>query len=206
MRTNGLHHVTAVAGDPEENRRFYTDTLGSRLVKRTVNFDDTTMYHLYYGNTTGGPGTAITFFTFQRARPGRPGRGQAVATAFAVPPGSLDYWANRLADSEATVENRTTWFGAAVRSLTDPDGGERRRYVADGDHATVVDVLTREPPRGRPGVGTVHHVAFRAADDAEQDAWRERIEAALPPLDARINAAADGSTREPAAVEGSDAE
>ena len=162
MRTNGLHHVTAVAGDPEENRRFYTDTLGSRLVKRTVNFDDTTMYHLYYGNTTGGPGTAITFFTFQRARPGRPGRGQAVATAFAVPPGSLDYWANRLADSEATVENRTTWFGAAVRSLTDPDGGE--------------------------------------------DAWRERIEAALPPLDARINAAADGSTREPAAVEGSDAE
>lgn len=237
MHTNGLHHVTAVAGDPEENRQFYTDTLGLRLVKRTVNFDDTTTYHLYYGNTTGEPGTAITFFPFQGARPGRPGRGQAVATAFAVPSGSLDYWADRLADSEATVEDRRERFGTAVLSVSDPDGqplelveadssvgpwadgpvpedraicgffgvtlhsaepdatvnvlellgfnrdaaaedpdgGERRRYVADGDHATVVDVLTREPPRGRPGVGTVHHVAFRAADDDEQDAWREQL-------------------------------
>jgi glyoxalase family protein len=237
MHTNGLHHVTAVAGGPGANLQFYTDTLGLRLVKRTVNFDDTATYHLYYGNTTGEPGTTITFFPFQEARPGRPGRGQAVATAFAVPVGSLDYWVDQLADSDATVEDRCERFGAAVLSFLDPDGqplelietdspvdpwadgpvpeeraicgffgvtlhsgepdatinvlellgfnrdgtagdpdgGERHRYVADGDHAPVVDVLTREPPQSRPGVGTVHHVAFRAADEHEQDAWRERL-------------------------------
>ena len=237
MHTSGLHHITAVAGDPGANLQFYVDTLRLRLVKRTVNFDDTATYHLYYGNTTGEPGTTITFFPFQGARPGRPGRGQAVATAFAVPVGSLDYWVGRLADSDATVEDRGERFGAAVLSFLDPDGqplelvetdspvdpwtdgpvpedraicgffgvtlhsddpdattnvlellglnrdgtaedpdgGERRRYVADGDRATVVDVLTREPPQGRPGVGTVHHVAFRATDNDEQDAWRERL-------------------------------
>lgn len=238
MQTHGLHHITAVAGDPQGNRRFYTETLGLRLVKRTVNFDDVTTYHLYYGNRTGEPGTGLTFFPFEGARPGRPGRGQAVATAFAVPPGSLDYWADRLATSGATVDERTERFGADVLPFADPDGqplelveadspvepwgdgpvpeahairgffgvtlhsaepdgtanvlellgfertgsvaepdgdGERVRYVASGDHATVVDLLRREPPQGRPGVGTVHHVAFRAADEGEQMAWREQL-------------------------------
>lgn len=104
MHTHGLHHATAVAGDPGANLQFYTDTLGLRPVKRTVNVDDTTTCHLYYGNTTGEPGTTVTLSPFQGARPGRPGRGQAVATAFAVPAGSLDYWAGRLTDSEATIE------------------------------------------------------------------------------------------------------
>jgi glyoxalase family protein len=236
MQTHGLHHVTAVAGDPQTNLQFYTETLGLRLVKRTVNFDDITTYHLYYGNRTGEPGTALTFFPFEGARPGRPGRGQAIATAFAVPPGSLDYWEDRLAASAAAVEERTERFGAGVLPFADPDGqplelveadspiapwsdgpvpaerairgffgvtlhsaepdatanvlellgfqregsvdepdGERVRYVAGGDRATVVDLLRREPPQGRPGVGTVHHVAFRAADAEEQMAWRERL-------------------------------
>ncbi len=241
MSTTGIHHVSAVAGDPRENLRFYTEVLGLRLVKRTVNFDDTTTYHLYYGDETGSPGTALTFFPFEGTRAGRPGRGQAVATAFAVPAGSLDYWEDRLGESEATVHERRTRFDAAVLPFEDPDGqplelvaadgddspiepwtggpvpaeygirgffgvtlhsaepdatanvldvlgfqrvgsesepddgAERVRYAAAGDHATVVDVLHRGPPRGRPGVGTVHHVAFRAADEEEQLAWRDRL-------------------------------
>ncbi|SFR58581.1 glyoxalase family protein [Halogeometricum rufum] len=232
MNTEGIHHVTAVAGDPSENVRFYTDVLGLRLVKRTVNFDDTHTYHLYYGDETGSPGTALTFFPFGEGRPGRSGRGQAVATAFAVPEGSLDYWRERLESHGVTVDDVETRFGADVLPFADGDGqplelvesesavdpwadgpvpvdaavrgfhgvtlqsarpdatgrvlellglertaetADRVRYVAPGDRATVVDLLTRESPRGRPGVGTVHHVAFRVPDAETQMAWRETL-------------------------------
>lgn len=101
MQTHGLHHVTAVAGDPRENRRGYTEDLGLRLVRRTVNVDDITTYHLYYGNRTGEPGTALTGVPFAGAHPGR---GQAVATAFAVPSGRLDHRGDRLAAPKAPAD------------------------------------------------------------------------------------------------------
>src|SRR5919106_2629096 len=93
----GLHHVTAIAGDPQANVDFYVSVLGLRLVKRTVNFDDPTTYHLYYGDEVGQPGTILTFFPWPGAPRGRRGTGQTTATAFAVPPGSLDWWMERLA-------------------------------------------------------------------------------------------------------------
>lgn len=86
----GLHHVTAISGAPEENIDFYVRTLGQRLVKKTVNFDEPGTYHLYYGDNAGSPGTILTFFPFVDAGPGRPGPGMASPAAFGVPRGDLD--------------------------------------------------------------------------------------------------------------------
>ncbi|WP_135806657.1 ring-cleaving dioxygenase [Halorussus marinus] len=230
---NGIHHVTAIASDPRANAQFYTEVLGLRLVKRTVNFDDTSTYHLYYGDETGTPGTVLTFFPFGGGRRGRPGRGQATATAFVVPEGSLDYWADRLDAEGLDVGAPTERFGEAVLPFADPDGqplelvagesdvapwsggpipdehairgfhgvtlhsadpevtgsvleamgyesdgedGDRRRYRTAGERATVVDLRTDDRgPRGEPGVGTVHHVAFRTPDEESQSAWRDRL-------------------------------
>ena len=88
----GIHHVTAICSDPRRNLAFYTDGLGLRMVKRTVNFDDPSTWHLYYGDETGRPGTALTFFAWDGLPPGRNGNGMAVETAFIVPFGSLAYW------------------------------------------------------------------------------------------------------------------
>jgi catechol 2,3-dioxygenase-like lactoylglutathione lyase family enzyme len=92
----GIHHVTAVASDPQRNLDFYAGVLGLRLVKRTVNFDDPQTYHLYYGDEVGGPGSIMTFFPWPGARRGRPGSGQVVVTAFAVRPGAVGFWVERL--------------------------------------------------------------------------------------------------------------
>ncbi|MBI4539346.1 MAG: ring-cleaving dioxygenase [Gemmatimonadetes bacterium] len=118
----GIHHVTAIAGDPQGNVDFYAGVLGLRLVKRTVNFDDAGAYHLYYGDELGRPGTILTFFAWPGAPRGRRGVGQVTATSFSVPEGALGYWAKRL--EEAGVER-----DAPVRRLDhealifpDPDG------------------------------------------------------------------------------------
>lgn len=116
----GLHHVTAIAGDPAENLAYYSDVLGLRLVKRTVNFDDPTTYHLYYGDTLGMPGTAMTFFPFPEAAVGTVGTGQVSATTFAVPPGSLETWYAHLDDGHGTSLNDR--FDDRVLQITDPDG------------------------------------------------------------------------------------
>jgi catechol 2,3-dioxygenase-like lactoylglutathione lyase family enzyme len=92
----GIHHVTAIASDPQGNVDFYTGVLGLRLVKLTVNFDDPGAYHLYYGDTVGHPGTLLTFFAWPGAPQGRHGTGQVASTAFSIPPGALDYWVERL--------------------------------------------------------------------------------------------------------------
>src|SRR5689334_24815361 len=92
----GLHHVTAMTADAQANIDFYTGTLGLRLVKLTVNFDDPTSYHLYYGDANGSPGSIMTFFVWPGANRGRHGTGQTVATAFSIPATSLDYWRSRL--------------------------------------------------------------------------------------------------------------
>lgn len=92
----GIHHVTALADDAQKNIDFYTGILGLRFVKRTINFDAPDVYHLYYGNETGSPGTIMTFFPYPELTRGRHGKGQMTATSFSVPDTSLDYWLKRL--------------------------------------------------------------------------------------------------------------
>jgi glyoxalase family protein len=225
----GIHHVTAICRDPKTNVMFYTRSLGLRMVKKTVNFDDPTTWHLYYGDETGRPGTALTFFAWDGLPPGRNGNGMAVETAFIVPFGSLGYWRQRLTAQGIAHDAPQTRFGESVLAFHDPDGmrlalvaiegadqipgwsnadvaaehalrglrgvtlmlgagaptarvltdtfgfkasgseGGLERYRAGGDLGTVVDVRTAaDMPVGRQGAGSVHHVAFRAADDAAQ--------------------------------------
>jgi glyoxalase family protein len=120
-RIPGIHHVTAIASDPQQNVNFYTDTLGLRLVKLTVNFDDPGTYHLYYGDELGHPGTILTFFPWPGARRGRRGTGQAAATAFSVAEGTLDFWEERLRARDVSVGERQNRFGQEVLPFLDPD-------------------------------------------------------------------------------------
>lgn len=233
----GLHHVTAIAGEPQVNIDFYAGVLGLRLVKLTVNFDDPTTYHLYYGDGQGHPGTILTFFPWPGASRGRIGTGQLTVTSFAVPEKSLPYWRERLRKQRVDFEETTSDFGQEMLFLRDPDGlqlelvstsnpqpdriwvrgpvpaeyavhgfhhvtlsesgyertaslltetlgfkqiarkGNRFRYAsADGTPGTMVDLVCA--PEGRPGriaVGTVHHVAWRTATNAEQVQWRDTL-------------------------------
>jgi glyoxalase family protein len=121
-KLTGIHHVTAIAGDPQRNVDFYGGILGLRLVKRTVNFDDPAIYHLYYGNEMGSPGSILTFFPWPGARRGRRGAGQVAATAFSVPPDSMGYWVDRLKGHEISVDQTIRRFDEEVLPLTDPDG------------------------------------------------------------------------------------
>ncbi|MBI5425602.1 MAG: ring-cleaving dioxygenase [Opitutae bacterium] len=236
MQLLGLHHITAIAADPKTNLDFYTRVLGLRFVKKSVNQDDPGTYHLYYGDNVGSPGTALTFFPWQGLRRGRPGTGQAYATAFSVPAGSLAYWQKRLADLKVTAEPIAPRLGDQVLAFADPDGmrleliataeadsrlpapsndvpaehgirgfhsstlaltnaqptaamlklmgyrlhGEephRARYtVATGGPGTYVDLFTDPTlPRGLNGAGTVHHIAFRVADDTQHLAAHEQL-------------------------------
>ncbi|HYU36072.1 MAG TPA: ring-cleaving dioxygenase [Thermoanaerobaculia bacterium] len=234
----GIHHVTALARDPQTNVDFYTGVLGLRLVKKTVNFDDPGTYHLYYGDEQGRPGTIITFFPWPMAKRGTHGAGMATATAFSVPEGSLGWWAERLAKLGVSAEEPKPrqGFDEEVITLLDPDGlklelvaragdgrepwtggpvpaahairgfdgvtltewnpevtaavvrdvmgfqpaGEgkdRFRFAAgDAGPGARVDILARpDAPRGHVSAGTVHHVAFRVADDPAQVAWHEEL-------------------------------
>jgi glyoxalase family protein len=119
---NGLHHVTAIAGDPQHNLDFYAGALGLRFVKKTVNFDDPGTYHLYYGDRTGAPGTAMTFFPWPRAPRGAVGAGQVALTQFAAPRGALPFWTARLPRMGATLLAEETLFGEARAVFADPDG------------------------------------------------------------------------------------
>ncbi len=117
----GLHHVTAIASDPQRNLDFYTQVLGLRFVKRTINFDDPGTYHFYFGNDVGAPGTILTFFPWPHAGKGRLGAGETIATAFSIPVGSFAFWAERLKSKRVPFTERIR-FGARVITLGDPDG------------------------------------------------------------------------------------
>jgi glyoxalase family protein len=121
MKLLGIHHITAIAGDPQRNVDFYRKILGLRFVKRTVNFDDPSSYHFYFGDRTGTPGTVITFFPWPGARRGTRGNSQVVATSFAIPQGSLNHWSDRLKEHSITVENILRFDEQGLR-FTDPDG------------------------------------------------------------------------------------
>ncbi|HYL04912.1 MAG TPA: ring-cleaving dioxygenase [Thermoanaerobaculia bacterium] len=121
----GIHHVTAIAGDPQANADFYTGVLGLRLVKKTVNYDDPGTYHLYYGDELGRPGTLLTFFPWPHARRGQLGAGQATVTSFSVPAGSLGYWSERLRRSGTGHDDpRRRNEDEEFLRLLDPDGLE----------------------------------------------------------------------------------
>lgn len=240
MPTNisGLHHVTAIASDPQRNLDFYVGLLGLRLVKRTINFDDPGTYHFYFGDARGTPGTILTFFPWPGARRGGRGTGQVETTAFAIAAESVGYWLERLKTHQVSAERAPVRFGEEVIRFADPDGmmlelvaspatvdvdpwkessvpaehslrgfhsvsaalegyertaklltetfgyqlveeaGNRFRFAAHGEAVAgrFIDLLCMpDSQRAGGGAGSVHHIAFRTADDAQQRAWREKI-------------------------------
>jgi glyoxalase family protein len=118
----GIHHVTAIAGDPQQNIDFYTRVLGLRLVKVTVDVHDPEAYHLIFGTGTGEPGTLLSFHCWPGAIQGRPGTGQVQSTGFGVPPGSLEYWHDRLTSSNVAVDGVAQRDGFQALSFRDRDG------------------------------------------------------------------------------------
>jgi glyoxalase family protein len=137
-KIGGIHHVTAIASDPQRNVDFYAGTLGLRMAKVTVNFDDPGTYHFYYGDEEGRPGTILTFFPWPGAQRGRRGSGQATAVAFSVPQGSLDFWAQRLEAAGVKVEGVQERLGEKVLTAYDPDG-------------LVVELVADAKAEARPG-------------------------------------------------------
>ena len=130
----GIHHVTAIASNPQRNLDFYVGVLGLRLVKRTVNFDDPSSYHFYYGDGLGRPGTLLTFFAWPGGRRGRRGLGQVPAATLSIGSNSLDFWRERLESHGVTVEDRPERFGETALAFDDLDG-MRIELVADSGDA-----------------------------------------------------------------------
>ena len=235
--THGIHHVTAIAGPARRNLDFYTKTLGLRLVKKTVNFDDPGTYHFYFGDEAGSPGTILTFFPWEHVAPGRLGVGETQETVFRVPEGAIGFWAHRFVENGVPHDAPRRRFGDSIVSFRDPDGMRLAlvgipgiaqepawtggdipaEFAIRGFHsvnlllkdaaptgAILTDVLGfseigREDQivrfkagdtaiggivdihvagsflPGRMGGGSVHHIAFRAADDAEELAMARRL-------------------------------
>jgi glyoxalase family protein len=235
--TTGIHHVTAISGPAYRNVEFYTRTLGLRLVKKTVNFDDPGTYHLYYGDETGRPGTILTFFPWEHVAPGRVGVGETQETTFRVHEGAIGYWAHRFVEKGVVHERPDKRFGETALSFKDPDGmrlallavpgiesepawsgGEiPAEHAIRGFHGVTLLLREAEPTgailtdvlglsevaregatvrfkagetaiggivdirvagdflRGRQGGGSVHHIAFRAADDAAEFAMQKKL-------------------------------
>jgi len=154
----GLHHVTAIAGEPQTNINFYTGVIGLRLVKLTVNFDDPTAYHLYYGDGQGHPGTIMTFFPWPGAVKGRIGTGQLTVTSFAVPEKSLPYWRERLRKRGVEFDEATSDFGEELLFLRDPDGLQLE--LVSTSNANPDRVWERGPVPTEHAVRGFHHVTL----------------------------------------------
>lgn len=118
----GLHHVTAICSDPQRNVDFYAGALGLRLVKQTVNYDDPTTWHLYYGDAAGTPGTIITFFAWPDADGGQIGIGQFGTVSFAIPTSAFGYWVERLISLGISYQHPARRFGERYLAFRDPDG------------------------------------------------------------------------------------
>jgi glyoxalase family protein len=180
-QTTGIHHVTAISGGPQRNVDFYAGTMGLRLVKKTVNFDDPETYHLYYGDGAGSPGTIMTFFPWAHAPGGRIGAGQLVVTSFSIPTASLGYWTERLVEKGVRFERPRDRFGDTVISFEDPDhlrielvaaqdgrpgwsgGPVRAEHSVRGFHHVSLAV---EEPERTAGLMT-ESLGFRQVDEAE---------------------------------------
>ena len=120
--TPGIHHVTCIAGDPQRNMDFWVETLGLRLVKRSVNQDDPGTYHFFFADAEGSPGTSMTFFPWSDLSQGKVGSGQVSRTAFRIPEGSLDFWEARFDEYGVDYDDRVERFGETVLPFSDPDG------------------------------------------------------------------------------------
>ena len=136
IKPHGLHHVTAIAGDPQRNVDFYTRVLGLRLVKQTVNFDAPHVWHLYYGDEGGSPASLMTFFPWPGISQGRVGAGITSVTSFSIPEGATGWWAQRLA--ALSVPHSTLTAGHGV-SLFDPDGMILELIESPGDNRSGWD-------------------------------------------------------------------
>lgn len=122
-RILGIHHITAIAGDAQRNFAFYTQVLGLRFLKRTVNFDDPKTYHFYFGDEAGSPGTILTFFPWgEGIMPGRRGTRMATEIGYSVPEGSLDFWQKRFEQHHVTFNKPSEKFGELYLPFLDPDG------------------------------------------------------------------------------------
>jgi glyoxalase family protein len=121
-RLSGIHHVTAITGDPQRTLDSYSKVLGLRLVKRTVHFDDPGTYHFYFGNELGEPGTILTFFAWPGARQGRAGTGQIISTALSIPDTGIGYWTDRLLRLGIEVGDPEDRFEETVVRINDPGG------------------------------------------------------------------------------------
>lgn len=158
----GLHHVTAIASDPQRNLDFYTGILGLRFVKKTINFDDPGTYHFYFGDDAGSPGTILTFFPWPGATRGRLGTGEVSHTAFSIPSTSLSYWEERLTKLGIAF-TRGSRFNEQVITLGDPDG--MKIELVGFDESTPLqrprfaDVPTEHAIRGFFGVTMLHRDA-----------------------------------------------
>jgi glyoxalase family protein len=233
----GIHHVTAIAGDPLENLSFYARDLGLRFVKKTVNFDDPSTYHFYYGDEIGRPGTILTFFPWTNAQAGQRGVGETRQIAFRVPQRSIGYWTERFIEKGIPYQTLEKRFGESVLAFTEQDEtalalvgvadaenvpgwsnddipsehairglhgvtlllhsaektaailtdvfgfrevareGSVIRFAAAGDvKGSVVNIYEAAGVlRGHQGRGSVHHIAFRAADDVQQAQMTEKL-------------------------------
>jgi glyoxalase family protein len=137
---SGIHHITAVAADPQANVDFYSGVLGMRMVKKTVNFDAPDTYHFYYGDKIGSPGSVLTFFPWgEGSWPGRAGTGQVTVISFAIPKNSMGYWQERLQLADLSVQGPFTRFDEQVLSFRDPDGIQLELVVSEKSRAQIWD-------------------------------------------------------------------
>ncbi|MEE6208972.1 ring-cleaving dioxygenase [Salarchaeum sp. III] len=162
--TPGIHHVTCIAGNPQENLDFWVETMGLRLVKRSINQDDPETYHFFFADAEGTPGTSMTFFPWEDMRQGKVGSGQVSRTAFRVPEGSLDYWEARFDEYGVPYEERVERFG---------NGAGTASENASGDAPRAETVLPFEDPDGLP----VELVETEIPDDDPVVPWTEFVPA-----------------------------
>jgi glyoxalase family protein len=199
MSLDGIHHVTAVAADAQGTVDFYVGVMGLRLVKQTVNFDAPDMYHLYFGDETGSPGSLLTFFEIPAAPPGRPGAGMIHRVVWRAPsPASIDYWAERLADAGRPVEREgdglvssdPEGLGIEVVPAGEADGAPRAAWSADvpAEHALPgivgVRAYSRAPEATEEmlvgGLGFVREAAGVLVAAAEERRGVYRLDPAPP--------------------------
>ncbi len=152
--TPGIHHVTGIVRDAQQNVDFYTEVLGLRLVKQTVNLNDTFTRHLFYGDETGSVGSVLTFFPYPAEDEGRVGKPQISSAALAIPPEAIEYWQNRLAGRGVDVQGPIQRFDETVLRFTDPDGTHVELVTAASSGDPWVDgpVPTQHAIRGIHGV------------------------------------------------------
>jgi glyoxalase family protein len=170
MQLQGIHHISAITGDAQRNLDFYTRVLGLRLVAKTVNQDDPSVYHLFYADEQGHPGSEMTFFEYPHAIPGRPGAGMIHRIVWRVgAPAALDFWADRLAALDVPVTRSAE--GSVV--FSDPEGLEHELVVnATGDAPLIAgapDVPAEHALQGFDGVRAY------ATDPARSGALLERV-------------------------------